>query len=119
MSEFQKLWDHLDTNEEMTHTLPENINLEKLFDELQLLDAKAHQYDEIAHTLYKEGLTDLRYNLHGNILIVLKMADSLRERGDQLLQEIDGKDSEIEALEEELHSYQYDDYLCEDCGGKR
>lgn len=119
MSEFQKLWDHLDTNEEMPHSLSENIDLEKLFDELQVLDAKAHQYDEIAHTLYKKGLTDLRYNLHGNILNVLNRVDSLRERGDDLLQEIDDKDSEIETLEEELHSYKYDDYLCESCGGKR
>lgn len=94
-TEFQKLWDHLDTNETVSHTLPPDIDLVKLFDELQVLDAQSHQYDEIAHTIVKECMYDPHRNLHGTICDII---------------------DDNKKLTDELVSYRHDTYLCDECG---
>lgn len=78
------------------------------------MDAKAHQYDEIAHSLRKEGIQDLRYNLHGNVLQLLDGETNI----DRLREKIMDLESEKESLEHTVYVLEHDTYLCEECGEK-
>lgn len=98
MKEINKLWEHLDVEEgtKVSHTLPNTINTDVLFNELQVMDAQSHQYEEIALTISTQGFYNPGRNLHGTIRDLLKELMDLRGRVRVLRDELDCRSSRCE-----------------------
>ena len=98
MKEINKLWNHLDVEEgtKVSHTLPKTINTDALFNELQVLDAQSHQYEEIALTISTQGFYNPGRNLHGTICDLIKELIDLRDQVSDLQGELDCRSSRCE-----------------------